>query len=105
MTDRQASCILYQFKLSIFIFFLSIYVNQNSIKYDGWEINSNDIKIGNRIGSGAFGTVFSATINTGALARLKYAKKIADSVLLSQQNLKVAVKILKGIDFFSVIYI
>lgn len=73
----------------------NIYVNQNSIKYDGWEINSNDIKIGNRIGSGAFGTVFSATINTGALARLKYAKKIADSVLLSQQNLKVAVKILK----------
>ena len=62
-----------------------------------WEIYPSSITLGEKIGEGAFGTVFSATIEAKVFAKSKYAEQQGGAALLNLNNTKVAVKLLKGL--------
>jgi len=67
-----------------------------SIVTDEWEIFPENITLDEKIGEGAFGTVFSANIEAKILIKSKYSKLQGGAAsLLSDKNGRVAVKLLK----------
>lgn len=70
---------------------------EEKIETDEWEIMPSSFKLEDKIGEGAFGTVFSALLDPSLLSQSKYAKKIGGVAYFEfEKNPKVAVKLLKG---------
>ena len=86
------------------MFYISLLLRGNlpddEIKKDEWEIFPKSITLDEKIGEGAFGTVFSAYLETGTFTQSNYAKRIGGATLLDfgKSSPKVAVKLLKGIN-------
>ena len=70
--------------------------SRRAIVTDEWEIFPTDITLDEKIGEGAFGTVFSAFVDIKIVRKSKYAKLQGGSALLCEKSCKVAVKLLKG---------
>jgi len=71
---------------------------------DDWEIDPTAITLDEKIGEGAFGTVYSATVDAIVIAKSRYGKQSGG--FNTTKNPKVAVKLLKGkenIDVSSII--
>ena len=76
--------------------------SRRAIITDEWEIFPTDITLDEKIGEGAFGTVFSAFVDIRIIKKSKYAKLQGGSALLGDKSCKVAVKLLKGKCFSNV---
>lgn len=78
-------------------------MEQDEVKelFDEWEIVPTHIMLTEKIGEGAFGTVFSATINADIFVKTNFAKMKGGATLLTQKDPEVAVKLLKGKSFIS----
>ena len=63
---------------------------------DEWEIFPANIILDEKIGEGAFGTVFSANIQAVVLLKSKYGKQKNNAALLNDKDVKVAVKLVNG---------
>ena len=61
---------------------------------DEWEIHPSNFTVNEKIGEGAFGTVYSATIETQKLIKTKYARQCG-GVTLTTDKTKTAIKFLK----------
>ena len=70
--------------------------SRRAIVTDEWEIFPTDITLDEKIGEGAFGTVFSAFVDIKIIKKSKYTKLQGGSALLGDKSCKVAVKLLKG---------
>ena len=66
------------------------------VEADEWEISPESITKEKKIGSGAFGVVYSGTIDQTVLMNSKYAKHPAAAPLLLEKNPMVAIKLLSG---------
>ncbi|XP_057315127.1 uncharacterized protein LOC130656312 [Hydractinia symbiolongicarpus] len=76
---------------------IELYMEQDEVKemFDEWEIVPTHIMLTEKIGEGAFGTVFSATINADIFVKTNFAKMKGGATLLTQKDPEVAVKLLK----------
>lgn len=70
--------------------------SRRAIVTDEWEIFPTNITLDEKIGEGAFGTVFSALVDIKIIKKSKYAKQQGGSALFGDKSCKVAVKLLKG---------
>ena len=70
--------------------------SRRAILINEWEIFPTDVTLDEKIGEGAFDTVFSAFVDTRIIGKSKYAKLQGGSALFSHKSFKVAVKLLKG---------
>ena len=74
-----------------------IYDAEVGLLADDWEITPTAITLNEKVGEGAFGTVFSASIDSIIIAKSKYGKNMGGiSGFDTEQNSKIAVKLLKG---------
>lgn len=76
--------------------------SRKAILINEWEIFPTDVTLDEKIGEGAFGTVFSAFVDIRIIKKSKYAKLQGGSALLGDKSCKVAVKLLKGKCFSNV---
>eukprot|EP00111_Clytia_hemisphaerica_P017629 TCONS_00052156-protein len=73
-----------------------VYNYKGDVKTDEWEIFPKTITLDEKIGEGAFGTVFSAYLDGATFSQSNYSKRIGGASLLELgTNPKVAVKLLK----------
>ena len=70
--------------------------SRRAIITDEWEIFPTDITLDEKVGEGAFGTVFSAFVDIKIIKKSKYAKLQSGSTFFGDKSCKVAVKLLKG---------
>ena len=79
-------------------FSFSIYFDsKNALIADDWEITPTSITLDEKIGEGAFGTVYSATVDAIVIAKSRYGKQSGGTTgFNTEKNPKVAVKLLKG---------
>ena len=74
---------------------------KNEIITDDWEITPTAITLDEKIGEGAFGTVYSATVDAIVIMKSKYGKQAGGTTgFNSDKDPKVAVKLLKGDQIF-----
>ena len=64
--------------------------------YDGFEISPTSISLGEKIGDGAFGTVFAGAVDEKEMKILKYWKQRSNGFNLKEKNCEVAIKKIKG---------
>ena len=70
--------------------------SRRAIVTDEWEIFPTNTTLDEKIGEGAFGTIFSAFVDIRVIRKSKYAKLQGGSALLGDKSCNVAVKLLKG---------
>lgn len=71
-------------------------MDAEEVEADEWEISPTDITLDEKIGEGAFGTVYGAFIKASVIANSLYAKQKGGAALLVEKTPKIAVKLLKG---------
>ena len=80
-----------------FVHFSRLYYGiEKAVVTDDWEIFPTSITLDEKIGEGAFGTVFSAFVELEIIQKSKYATLQGGGDLFDEKNIKVAVKLLKG---------
>lgn len=80
-----------------FVDFSRVYYGiEKAIVTDDWEIFPTSITLDEKIGEGAFGTVFSAFVELEIIQKSKYATQQGGNDLLDEKKFKVATKLLKG---------
>lgn len=74
---------------------LEMYLSKEDTELDDWEIFPINITLDEKIGEGAFGTVFSATLDAKVLLKSHYAKQNGSDLFPSRKVPTFAVKLLK----------